>query len=58
MCIRPAEGYCCIEYTPCTDDRSWSIDLNNAILAMIATKVDTNCITDYIGIAGIQIQVH
>ncbi len=52
ICIRPEEGYCCVQYTPCTDERSWTIDLNNAAVANLATETNTLCTEDYVGISG------
>ncbi len=55
ICIRPEEGYCCIQYSPCTDARSWSIHLNAAAPGTTAT--DANCAADYVGISGISMGI-
>jgi len=48
ICIRQEEGYCCIQYTLCSDPNSFSLTMLNA-----AAKLDTDCVTDYVGIAGV-----
>ena len=48
VCIRQEEGYCCVQYTPCSDSNSYSLDSSQATMA----KQDDMCITDYVGIAG------
>jgi len=50
VCIRQEEGYCCVQYTPCSDSNSYSLDSSQATMA----KQDDMCITDYVGIAGVQ----
>ncbi len=52
ICIRAESGYCCVEYTPCTDDNSWSIDKNDAALANQASITGTECTEDFVGISG------
>ena len=47
ICIRQADGYCCIEYSLCSDANSNSLGMH----AAIATQ-DTECTEDWIGIAG------
>ena len=37
----------CIQYTLCSDPNSFSLTMLNA-----AAKLDTDCVTDYVGIAG------
>ena len=48
VCIRQEEGYCCIQYTPCSDSNSYSLDSSQATMA----KQDDMCTADYVGIAG------
>jgi hypothetical protein len=48
ICIRQEAGYCCIEYSSCSDTSSWTID--NAIAAAMT---DTLCALDYVGIDGL-----
>lgn len=48
ICIRQEEGYCCIQYTLCSDANSFSLTMQNA-----AAKLDTDCTNDYVGIAGV-----
>lgn len=50
VCIRQEEGYCCIQYTPCSDSNSYSLDSLHATMA----KQDDLCTMDYVGIAGVQ----
>ncbi len=54
ICIRPETGYCCVKYTLCTDDNSWTIDHNQATVANQDTEVDTECTEDYLGISGFE----
>ena len=44
ICIRPLDGYCCIEYTLCSDSNAWTLDSD----ADIANTADTDaqCIAD------------
>ena len=49
ICIRGEEGYCCVEYMPCADANSYTLD-TLAIAAM--SKVGTDCTADYIEIPG------
>jgi len=48
ICIRQEEGYCCIQYTLCSDANSFSLTMLHA-----NAKLDTDCVTDYVGIAGV-----
>ena len=48
ICIRQEEGYCCIRYTLCGDDRSWSLDNKDAA----KSEVGTQCSFDYLDISG------
>jgi len=50
ICIRQEAGYCCIEYSLCSDDNSWSL-FNNAIA--IGARQDDLCLGDYLGIDGV-----
>ena len=47
ICVRKEDGYCCIQYYPCSDTGSWSISESIA-----ATAVGTNCDSDYVLIDG------
>lgn len=49
VCIRQEEGYCCIQYTPCSDANSYSLSSTHATMA----KQDQLCVEDYVGIAGV-----
>ena len=48
ICIRQESGFCCIQYSLCSDSYSWAID--NKVDA--DTKIGTNCSQDYIEISG------
>ena len=48
ICIRQEAGFCCIQYSLCSDSYSWAID--NKVDA--DTKIGTNCSQDYIEISG------
>merc|ERR1712238_12155 len=48
ICIRQEDGYCCIQYTLCSDTNSFSLGAP----AATATQ-DTNCALDWVGIAGV-----
>ena len=51
-CIRRAAGYCCIEYTVCTDQtNAWSLDGQSASKSF----TDSFCTLDYVGIPGMNI---
>ncbi|TRY80433.1 hypothetical protein TCAL_15490, partial [Tigriopus californicus] len=48
VCIRQEAGFCCIEYSVCSDANSFSIDTN---MMLMMSKVETECLTiDYITI--------
>ena len=47
ICIRQEAGYCCIEYSLCSDDASWSISNSGA-----GALQDDQCTEDYVGIDG------
>eukprot|EP00094_Tigriopus_californicus_P013894 TCALIF_13448-PB protein Name:"Protein of unknown function" AED:0.34 eAED:0.34 QI:0/0.4/0.16/0.5/0.6/0.83/6/0/273 len=50
VCIRQEAGFCCIEYSVCSDANSFSIDTNKMLMM---SKVETECLTiDYITIEG------
>ena len=53
ICVRQQEGYCCIEYAPCSDDNSYSLSHIDATKA----KQDETCVTDYVGIDGKKIKL-
>merc|ERR1712018_361885 len=38
ICIRQEEGYCCVRYTLCEDDRSWSLDNKAAAKSEVGTQ--------------------
>jgi len=49
ICVRQEAGYCCIEYSLCSDDSSWSLansDVDGALQ-------DELCTEDYVGIDGV-----
>jgi len=48
ICIRQEAGYCCIEYSLCSDDASWSIANSGA-----GALQDDMCTEDYVGIDGV-----
>jgi len=48
VCIRQEAGYCCIEYSLCSDDWSWSISNSGA-----GALQDEMCTEDYVGIDGV-----
>ena len=47
ICIRQEAGYCCIEYSLCSDDNSWSISNSGA-----GALQDEMCTEDYVEIEG------
>ena len=48
ICIRPADGFCCVQYSVCADQMdAFSLD---AKLQM--AKQDTDCSADFIVISG------
>ncbi|TRY80437.1 hypothetical protein TCAL_04733, partial [Tigriopus californicus] len=49
ICIRQEAGFCCVEYTPCADIGSFSLDTNKMLMM---AKIETECSVDYIGIEG------
>ena len=49
ICIRQEDGYCCVQYSPCADPNSYTLDE----LAIAAeAEVGTLCSLDYIEIDG------
>ena len=54
ICIRQEDGYCCIRYSLCPDDRSWAI--NNAAAAANMALSGSKCTADYVGIEGVSQQ--
>ena len=50
ICVRKEAGYCCIQYSPCSDTGSWTI---NQIKAAGSLETETtNCAADYVTING------
>jgi len=50
ICIRQEDGYCCVQYSPCADPNSYTLDE----LAIAAeAEVGTLCSLDYIEIDGV-----
>ena len=49
ICVRKEAGYCCIQYSVCSDTGSWTI---SQILAAGSLATDTICAADYVTIAG------
>merc|ERR1711860_347161 len=47
-CIRQEQGYCCIQYMPCSDTNSLSLDSAKTSLSI----VESSCSLDYITIDG------
>ena len=50
ICVRQEDGFCCVQYTPCTDANSFSIDTLG--MMTMAAAADTACSLDYVGIDG------
>ncbi len=50
VCVRMESGYCCVEYQPCSDPNSYTIDAKGAIDN--AANTDSTCDTDWLAIAG------
>ena len=48
ICIRPEAGYCCVEYSLCSDDSSWNLFNGHATGAL----QDDLCTEDFVGIDG------
>ena len=51
ICVRPEMGYCCVQYSVCSDTNSWTIHEDDGT-AISAGKTDTDCSLDFISIAG------
>ena len=49
ICIRQEDGYCCVQYSPCADPNSYTLD---EATAAINAEVGTLCSLDYIEIDG------
>eukprot|EP00095_Tigriopus_kingsejongensis_P003080 maker-scaffold664_size116482-snap-gene-0.22 protein:Tk03080 transcript:maker-scaffold664_size116482-snap-gene-0.22-mRNA-1 annotation:"hypothetical protein SINV_00302" len=49
ICIRQEAGFCCVEYIPCLDAMSYSLDTN---ADMKMSKIDSECSLDFITIEG------
>ena len=56
ICIRQEEGFCCIQYFPCNDANSFTLDngMGTTKAAVAAPKAghDSICTLDYIAIPG------
>jgi hypothetical protein len=50
VCIRQSPGFDCIQYIPCADDNSWTLD--QIASKAIKNAVDQECVEDYIQIQG------
>lgn len=50
ICIRQAQGYCCVQYTECSATNSFSID-GYSVIADVG-DIGTNCSDDWIEIPG------
>ena len=48
ICVRKEDGYCCVQYYPCSDTGSWTISQSEATAA-----TGTQCSTDYLQIDGL-----
>ena len=49
ICVRPELGYCCVQYSLCSDANSWTI-YDDTIIA--TSELDTSCSLDYVSIPG------
>ena len=55
VCIRPEDGFCCIQYQVCSDAGSFSLSsgaIDPAIAADLVSKAEADCTNDYISIPG------
>jgi hypothetical protein len=51
VCIRRADGYCCIQYQVCGDQTNpFTLDRKNTYSAPLAGLVENSCTVDYIAI--------
>ena len=53
ICLRQELGFCCVNYAVCNDDGitdPFSLDTDQT--APVASKIDSDCTKDYIGISG------
>ena len=48
VCIRQEEGFCCVQYLPCADIDSFTLDATG-----VPSIVDAACISDWITIPGL-----
>lgn len=48
VCIRQASGFCCVQYTICSDTSSFSLTPNTNTVSL----ADGNCVSDYIALNG------
>ena len=51
ICVRQAQGYCCVEYKLCADQTN-PFTLDRITTATIMGLVDSSCIGDYVAIPG------
>ncbi|XP_059097863.1 uncharacterized protein LOC131892119 [Tigriopus californicus] len=47
ICVRQEAGFCCVEYFPCSDPNSFSLDTS-----IVGASVGGACVKDHIGIEG------
>lgn len=52
VCIRQEKGYCCVQYMPCADDNSFSLDTEGMMAEMGKALTDSSCTRDFIAISG------
>ena len=53
ICIRQAQGYCCVQYQLCADQTNpFTIDRTLIAADVIKGLVDSSCILDYVAIPG------
>ena len=50
ICVRPEMGYCCVQYSVCSDTNSWTIYEDTT--TVMTGLTDTACSLDFIGISG------
>ena len=53
VCIRPEDGFCCIQYQVCSDTGSFSLSsIQNVDPAEAKALAESSCSSDYISIPG------
>lgn len=53
ICIRQEMGFCCIEYTVCSDLNSWSLfTMSDGMGGMETPLIESSCTTDWVEIEG------